>query len=888
MVKRGFQNYLMKYDRRHARIRCVFFLVVVIVGGILGLFPCLARADHDQLRKVLIINSYHPGYGWSDDELAGVFDILKKRGDTVQKVVEYLDLKRYSGELHLQELKHLFSRKYKDDKFAAIITMDNPALQFVVDNRLTLFKDIPVVFCGVNDFRHEMLLGDRNITGIAEKLDAKGTLELMLSLHKNVREIVVINDYTVTGLAVRREVESIVPRLAEKVSFRFIDDLTIDEILKELETLPDTDLVFLGSYARDKKGEVFGAERFTKLVIEHSTVPVYAVHENRLGLGIAGGSLLGGKAHGSHAAEVALKILAGEKPWQIPIVTGTDAKCVVDDAVISAHGISRLHLPKTCSVINEPEPYYKSHQNVIVIALSIISVLCAVITLLALNISQRRRAVGALRSSELRQRAVLDNIPDPVWVKDKDNRYTAVNEAWSRATGKKASEVVGRFGSELSSGGIVHGLVLTEPGHHDEDHTRREQRVTLEGGKVSWFDSIEGPLIDVNGTVIGSVGIARDITDLKFSEEALRKSEATLRSLFYASPVGIALVSPQRHVMWMNERMSVITGYGIDELNGESFVRILYESEEEYNRVGKVVYGGAMAGRIGEAETRWVHKKQDSILDMHLSAAAIDPQDISAGIVLIARDITTRKQAEESLKTSLREKEVLLREIHHRVKNNLQIISSLLNLQSGYIKDGEALDMFKESINRIKTMAHIHEKLYQSRDYARINFSDYVDDLTSQLYSSYGLMPDCVRLRTKIEDIPLDISTAIPLGLIINELVSNAMKHAFPDGRRGEIGIFMKRETGAMDGDGHSGKAETNKTLLENEGRKSDRFPRIVLTVSDNGKGFPEDLDFRNTESLGLQLVMELTEQLEGQVELIRHGKTKFMIIIPEEGSDTQ
>jgi len=205
-----------------------------------------------------------------------------------------------------------------------------------------------------------------------------------------------------------------------------------------------------------------------------------------------------------------------------------------------------------------------------------------------------------------------------------------------------------------------------------------------------------------------------------------------------------------------------------------------------------------------------------------------------------------RKRMEEWIKASLKEKEVLLKEIHHRVKNNLQIISSLLNLQSEYIKDEQDLEIFKVSQNRIESMALIHEKLYQSEDLAQIDFSEYIRDLVASLFCSYELNLDAIELKINVEQIFLNIETAIPCGLIINELVLNSLKHAFPIGNSGEIYI----------------------NLYENDENE------IALTISDNGIGFSQDFDFRNTSSLGLQLVNALTATNLTRDTLQRQGSS--------------
>lgn len=221
----------------------------------------------------------------------------------------------------------------------------------------------------------------------------------------------------------------------------------------------------------------------------------------------------------------------------------------------------------------------------------------------------------------------------------------------------------------------------------------------------------------------------------------------------------------------------------------------------------------------------------------------------------LQNELAERKKAEAQLKTSLREKESLLKEIHHRVKNNLQVISSVLRLQSDYVKDEHVLELFKDSQNRIRSMALIHEKLYQSSDLSRINLSEYLTELTGNLVRSYTSGAAPIRLKITPGDVWLNIDTAIPCGLIINELVSNAIKHAFP---------MLK---------------ETNEIGIDVQRINSEQF---TLIVRDNGIGFPETLDFRNTESLGLELVCIFTEQLGGRIELDRSNGTTFTLTFSE------
>ena len=223
-------------------------------------------------------------------------------------------------------------------------------------------------------------------------------------------------------------------------------------------------------------------------------------------------------------------------------------------------------------------------------------------------------------------------------------------------------------------------------------------------------------------------------------------------------------------------------------------------------------------------------------------------------LFLTRRLVTPLRIAESAVRASLNEKEILLKEIHHRVKNNLQVISGLLNLQAHHITDETGKDIFKDSQNRVITMALIHEELYQTRDLARVDFSKYIDVLTRNLLGSYGIKEDQVRLETDVESVDLVVDTAIPCGLILNELISNSLKHAFPDGRKGTIRISFKT---------------IGDDLYE-------------ITVADDGVGPPEGTNVLESSSLGLQLVTMLIEQLHGKLQVETVGGLTFRFSFKE------
>ncbi len=343
----------------------------------------------------------------------------------------------------------------------------------------------------------------------------------------------------------------------------------------------------------------------------------------------------------------------------------------------------------------------------------------------------------------------------------------------------------------------------------------------------------------------------------------------------------LIVTSSEGTIQIVNQTTCRLLGYKEEELIGQSIQMVL---EESGGFEGEALSRFLLEKKSDPRESQYT-TKDGAKIPVLLSISTLKANDRTAsGIIIMAQDITARKRAEEELQKahdelemrvierteelseanellskSLNEKQILLKEIHHRVKNNLQVISSLLYLQSRKIKDETSLSLFRDSQSRVKSMALIHEKLYQSQDLANINFSEYVKSLTKYLLRTYRTGDRHIDLVVNAQDILLPLNAAIPCGLIINELVSNALKYAFPHKKNGkETGVTSENRIDVI--------------VKQNENGK------YTLIVRDNGVGFPNNVDFRKTHSLGLQLVNNLTSQLEGNVELNNHVGTEFVI----------
>ena len=357
---------------------------------------------------------------------------------------------------------------------------------------------------------------------------------------------------------------------------------------------------------------------------------------------------------------------------------------------------------------------------------------------------------------------------------------------------------------------------------------------------------------DDSGKIVGLHGTVQDITERKRVENMIKESETRLQNILDNSNTVVFLKDIQGRYITVNRRYEELFHVNRNEVVNKTDYDIFPPEYADKFRI----HDNQALEKLYAIEMEEVVPHDDGLHTYISVKFPLLSQDGKPyAICGIATDISERKKAQEHIEKSLKEKEVLLREVYHRVKNNMQIITSLLNLQARYARDGEYREMFRESHNRIKSMSLVHEKLYQSKDLSTIDFKEYIKDIAKGLFLSYGANKGKIALVMDINNISLNINTAIPCGLIINELVTNSLKHAFTDGKEGEIKIAV-----------HS--------MNENT---------IELVVGDNGIGISEDLDFKTTKSLGLQLVTMLAEnQLHGEIILDRSKGTQFIITFKE------
>jgi PAS domain S-box-containing protein len=445
---------------------------------------------------------------------------------------------------------------------------------------------------------------------------------------------------------------------------------------------------------------------------------------------------------------------------------------------------------------------------------------------------------------------LLESSPEAVVTTDISGNVVRVNSEFTRMFGYEKEEAVGRYIDDLvaSDDYYQEASTITELVGKGERFALETKR-RCKDGKIIYVSLLGSP-IKVGGKLVGSYAIYRDISKRKKAERELKESEMIHRALFKYANDAVFLMDLEGGLVDANKKAADMLGYNRKEILEKSFKDIVASSDLS-DATEKLK--GLLKNESIPMYERFFTKKDRTEFPVEINVSLIrDSRNKPRLIQSIVRDVTERKKAEEKIKASLKEKEVMLKEIHHRVKNNMQIISSLINLQSARISDRKTAMMLKSSQDRIKSMAIIHEKLYQSEDFTKVDLDKYVRGLTDHLLLTYGVDRKNIRFHTQIKDIFLDINRAIPCGLIINELLTNSLKHAFPNGNKGEIKIAVH--------------------CLENQ--------KTELLVRDNGVGIPEDTDIRKADSLGMTLVKILAEdQLKGSIHLDKTKGTCFRIV---------
>jgi PAS domain S-box-containing protein len=665
-LQRGFQG--VDLDRQGSRRRMIkgsarlpLFRLTAVLILFVGFFlsgPSVQVAPASEKATVLLLNAYHKGLAWTDDVTRAVESALN--GHEIH--VEYMDTKRHAGKRYLNLLRDLMFKKYQHLNVDVIISSDDHALSFLLGNRDHLFPGVPIVFCGVNDYSESLLAGQSRITGVVEDVDIRQTIGMALHLHPSAAKMVIVNDATKTGLANKRVIERLLPEFSGQAEFEFLESMTITDLLSTLQHLSSNTIVLLMSYNRDAAGRVFDYDTCIKLISEKCPVPIYGIWDFYLGKGIVGGKLTSGRAQGEAAATLALKIIGGSRADEIPVVTQSPNRWMFDHRQLVRFNIDDSRLPASSEIVDRPRSVYREYRTIIRITLTALFALASSSIFLLFSIKRRRRVEEKLRHSERQMSQIINFLPDPTFVIDRESRVIAWNRAMEDLTGIKAEAMLGKDNYEYAIPfyGERRPVMIDLVGGWNDTIANQYKDIKKQGELLfsetlephrplsnRHFRNTAGPLYDENGLVVGAIETIHDITERRHAETRLQLMDHVVQN----SPVVLFRWQATENwpVVYVSDNVDQFGYSPADLLSGRvSFPSIIHPDDLErvveevmaYSRQGVFDFKQEYRILTKDGAVRWVDDR--TVVERDGCGTITHYQ----GVVL---DITDRKSAQEEI-----------------------------------------------------------------------------------------------------------------------------------------------------------------------------------------------------------------------------------------------
>jgi two-component system cell cycle sensor histidine kinase/response regulator CckA len=622
-------------------------------------FVMLSAVGHSADRKqILILNSYHKGYPWTDGLVKGIEETLTESIKDCEILIEYMDTKRINTDEYKEAFFRLMKMKYTKFKLDIIIVSDDNAFLFAVKYHRDLFGDTPIVFVGVNHFSPSMIDGhEEQITGIVQDADIPATLNTALKLHPNTTQVAVICDATTTGQAYISQVTAVESQF-KTLKFIYLDgsELTTSEMLARLRSLPSNSIALLCIWLKDKSGVFVPWERGYPDISKNSPVPLYGILESMLQYGILGGKVQSGKHHGVEAAKIAVKLLAGKKLTDIPVRLESPNTYMFNYKELQRWNISRTVLPRESIIFNEPQSVYHQYKNIFWGIIGTFAFLIAVITALSSNIIRRKSAEENLRESEQNYRLLVENLPGTVFKGYKDWSIEFFDNTIEIFTGYKVDEFNSRrmkwvdiiIEEDIDAAKLSFIQALKT----DKSYIR-EYRIKSNVEGIYWIQERGQIVCNNKGEIEYVNGVFFDVTNRKQAKEALRESEERFKFLAEKMADIIWTVNLDFQTTYVSRSIEKILGFTTEERKRQpleemitpgSLKRVQMMFLEELRRDEA---GNADPDRSVTIEVEYYRRDGSTVWMENTVKAMRDNSGAIEGLYGVSRDITERKIAEE-------------------------------------------------------------------------------------------------------------------------------------------------------------------------------------------------------------------------------------------------
>ncbi|MCD4818392.1 MAG: PAS domain S-box protein [Candidatus Cloacimonetes bacterium] len=683
---------------------CIFTFSVIIF-----LLNSFLFAQENTTKKVLILNSYHKGFVQTDNIVKGIESVLKSPKNSIDLIIEYMDSKAIEyGTQYKEKLYDLYSYKYGNQKFDLIISSDDNAFDFLREYHKDLFPDTPIVFCGVNNLDAPDLIDNNIFTGILEIQSVRETIDLALSLHSKTSEIVFIIDDTPTGLYFWNMVQKLFKYYDDILMIRFDSSLSMAQIEDKVNKLSDDTILFFGTFNRDKDGKYYSFDETVSRVSKASKQPMYGNSVQVLSYGIVGGKLFGGFYHGQITAELAQRILKGEKVRDIPVLTEPQTQFMFNYEQLQRFGINTADLPESSIIINKPYSFYEENKILIWGVIVFVALQMLIIILLIINISKRKKAEKNLQKEKTFSTTLVQASPVFFVAIDKNGKTIMMNDSMLEALGYESNQVIGKdylsiFVPEedhklLSQ--VFKGLIQNHKGQINENWILKKNGKTL---LVEWHGR---SILDEQGNFDYFFGAGIDITERKKTEKALKESEEKFRSMIESSPDAITVSDLSGTIIECNQETLIMHGFSTKEeiIGKKAFDLIIPQNKEKAVKNMKKTLKKGFTKNIGYSLLR----KDGSFFRSEISSSVIrDSLGKIISFIAITKDVTERKKVEEELEKYRKQLEELVKDRTKKLEEKNKELEKKTNKIE---KSQQSLALLLEDVNESRAELNTSNK----------------------------------------------------------------------------------------------------------------------------------------------------------------------------------
>lgn len=555
-----------------------FILFCLFIGTLLA----------ETSKEVLILHSYHKGYKWSDDISLAIEKRFKK-SPHIELTTIYMDTKRVAGPIYLDKLASLYQEQFSTRNFDLVIASDNNAFEFVIRYHEKLFQNLPVLFCGINNFDKALL--DENsmknfMSGVVEHVDLEKNFELISKLHPNLKNLIILNDRSKTGYALKRDLRPIIKKYSNKFNIEYIDNMDINNLETKISNAKKDTVILFVLLFKDKTGKHFTYKQSFQKIKEVSKIPIYGLWDFYLDFGIVGGLLTSAHAQGEAVSQMALKVLQGKKVTSIPILERSPNRYIFDYNELNRFNIEVDNLVNEYEVINLPTSIYQKHSNFFIVSTLVILILTIVVIIMKGNIQRRKKVEKELLNQIKFEKVLLDTLPNAIYYKNKDGKFIGCNEAFCQLVQMQKNDVIGKtafdfFPSEIAKRNTKIDAQILK----NSSHNTSEIALNLPNTHMKYFILNKAVYSNIDGSIGGIVCIMDDISErvqqkqFLIQQSKLAEMGDMIAAIAHQWNEPLVELSAQVQDIQTAAMLNELQEVNIEEFVNDSMVQIKYMSQ---------------------------------------------------------------------------------------------------------------------------------------------------------------------------------------------------------------------------------------------------------------------------------------------------------------------